>query len=82
VTSETLKGRKKRLNRERMRRYRENQRNRARFVGGPVRDGMVGELIDAHRLLESESENPKEIFESILGVVSEFLASIKKKRSM
>jgi len=81
VTDETPKARKKRLNRERMRRYRENQRNEARFVGGPVRDGMIGELIDAHRLLESESENPKEIFESILEIVSEFLASAKKNRS-
>ena len=81
MTDETPKARKKRLNRERMRRYRENQRNEARFVGGPVRDGMIGELIDAHRLLESESENPKEIFESILEIVSEFLASAKKNRS-
>ncbi|MCA1512675.1 hypothetical protein [Bradyrhizobium sp. NBAIM01] len=82
MTSETPKARKKRLNRERMRRYRENQRNEARFVGGPVCNGMIGELIDADRLLECESENPKEIFDSMLGVVSEFLASIKKKRSV
>ena len=81
MTRETPKERKKRLNRERMARYRANLRDGASHVSGPIRDEMIDDLIDAQRLLEDESGNPKEIFNAIVGIAVEFLASIKKKPS-
>jgi hypothetical protein len=72
---------KKRLKRESQRRYRANRDKGVRIVGVPVSNDWIDGLIDTDHLLESESEDLKEVASAISGIVDQFLASMKKTRS-
>ncbi|MCA1433117.1 hypothetical protein I6F33_09040 [Bradyrhizobium sp. BRP20] len=73
--------RKQQQRRERMRRYRANVREQVSMVLVPVSNKWIDDFIDAQRLLASESEDKREIATAITEIVSEYLASAKKKRS-
>ncbi|MCA1531437.1 hypothetical protein I6F21_02550 [Bradyrhizobium sp. NBAIM03] len=73
--------RKQQQRRERMRRYRANVREQVSMVLVPVSNKWIDGFIDAQRLLASESEDKKEVATAIIEIVSEYLASAKKKRS-